>query len=102
VEGHPDLAIEIVSPDSVERDYEEKRQKYEEAGVPEYWIVDEVESKVTVLSLDRKGRYRQVRPKGGILYSKVLSGFWIKPQWLWQKPLPDVQEVLAEILAVEK
>ncbi len=102
VEGHPDLAVEIVSPDSVDRDYEKKREKYEEAGVPEYWIVDELEDKVTLLHLDRKGQYRQIRPKGGILYSKVLPGFWLKPQWLWQEPLPDVQEVLAEILAEEK
>jgi Uma2 family endonuclease len=99
VEGHPDLAVEIVSPDSVERDYEKKRQKYEEAGIAEYWIVDEIENKVTVLSLDRKGKYRQVRPRGGILYSKVLPGFGLRAQWLWQKPLPDVLDVLNEILA---
>ncbi|MCI0456202.1 MAG: Uma2 family endonuclease [Gemmataceae bacterium] len=102
IEGHPDLAVEIVSPDSVERDYEKKRQKYEEAGIPEYWIVDELEGKVTLLALDRRGKYRQVRPKSGILHSKVLPGFWLKPQWLWQEPLPEVLEVLNEILAAEE
>jgi Uma2 family endonuclease len=45
VNGPPDLAIEIVSPDSVERDYETKRDLYQDAGVQEYWIVDEVEEK---------------------------------------------------------
>src|ERR1043166_9138163 len=39
--GPADLAIEIVTPDSVERDYERKRLLYERFGVTEYWIVDE-------------------------------------------------------------
>jgi Uma2 family endonuclease len=36
VEGPPDLALEIVSPDSIQRDYDLKRQKYEKAAVPQY------------------------------------------------------------------
>src|SRR5437870_821596 len=47
VRGGPDLAVEIVSPESEERDYQKKRKQYEEAGIPEYWIVDEPEQKVT-------------------------------------------------------
>ncbi len=43
VDGPPDLAIEIVSPESVERDYEKKRKQYQRARVPEYWIIDEEE-----------------------------------------------------------
>ena len=35
VDGPPDLAVEIVSSDSVERDYENKRRRYEAAGVLE-------------------------------------------------------------------
>ena len=38
VDGPPDLAIEIVSPDSIERDYQKKLKQYEEAGVLAYWI----------------------------------------------------------------
>src|SRR5262245_42981402 len=40
VDGPPDFAIEVVSPDSVDRDYELKREAYENAGVQEYWIID--------------------------------------------------------------
>src|SRR5205809_39351 len=40
IDGPPDLAVEIVSPDSVQRDYLQKRAIYEEAGVREYWIID--------------------------------------------------------------
>src|SRR6185312_5741056 len=40
LEGPPDLAMEIVSPDSVERDWREKYDDYQAAGVREYWIID--------------------------------------------------------------
>ena len=40
-EGPPDLALEMVSPESAERDYVTKRHLYEKHGVREYWIVDE-------------------------------------------------------------
>jgi Uma2 family endonuclease len=41
--------IEVVSPDSVARDYRYKRTEYAALEIPEYWIVDPLESKVTVL-----------------------------------------------------
>ena len=37
-EGAPDFVIEIVSPKSVDRDWNEKFAEYEAAGVREYWI----------------------------------------------------------------
>ncbi|NJR62217.1 MAG: Uma2 family endonuclease [Cyanobacteria bacterium CRU_2_1] len=45
------LAIEIVSPDSVKRDYRFKRAEYASFGIPEYWIVDPAAQKVTLLLL---------------------------------------------------
>lgn len=33
--------VEVVSPDSRERDYHVKARGYAAAGIPEYWIVDE-------------------------------------------------------------
>jgi Uma2 family endonuclease len=98
VNGAPDLAMEIVSRESVERDYEAKRELYQGAGVEEYWIVDEVEQKVTLLRLAANGKYREVRPKKGELHSQVVSGFWIRPEWLWQNPLPKKVEVLKLLL----
>ena len=96
--GAPDLAIELVSPDSVDRDYIVKREKYRQAGVQEYWIIDEAIKKVTVLRLDARGRYREVKPRGGAFYSEVLPGFWFRPEWLWQSPLPNKLPVLRQIL----
>ena len=45
----PLLVIEVVSPDSVTRDYRYKRTEYAALEIPEYWIVDSLELKVTVL-----------------------------------------------------
>ena len=98
VVGPPDLAVEVVSPDSIERDYGKKRSQYERFGVPEYWIVDEIERKVTLLRLGPKGKYREVRPKQGKLHSDVLPDFWIRPEWLWEETRPTTMQALQEIL----
>jgi Uma2 family endonuclease len=45
------LSVEIVSPDSVKRDYRFKRAEYASFGIPEYWIVDPIAQKVTLLLL---------------------------------------------------
>ena len=101
VEGPPDLAIEIVSPESVERDYEKKRKQYQRAGIPEYWIIDEEEKTVLLLRLDARGRYREVRSRRGMLHSDALPGFWLDPKWLWQRPRPIALAILQQLLAVQ-
>ena len=47
-----DLVMEVVSPDSRDRDRRQKRLDYAEAGIPEYWIVDPIDDTVTVLALE--------------------------------------------------
>lgn len=98
VEGPPDLAIEIVSPESVDRDYRDKRKQYQRAGVAEYWIVDEMQRKVTLLRPDERGGYRAVKPRRGVLHSTVLPGFWLRPEWLWP-PRPAKAAILRQLLA---
>jgi len=98
VNGPPDLAVEIVSPDSVDRDYEKKRRLYERTGVAEYWIIDELEKKVTLLRVGETGVYQQVPPRSGILRSKVMKGFWLREAWLWQEKLPRPLKTLREIM----
>jgi Uma2 family endonuclease len=99
IAGAADLALEVVSPESVERDYVKKKRQYEHFGFREYWIVDEAERKVIVYRLDDKGKYREVKPRKGKLHSAVLTGFWLDPAWLWQRPLPDELETLQRIMA---
>ncbi len=48
----PLLIVEVVSPESVKRDYRYKRSEYAALEIPEYWIVDPIESKVTILLLE--------------------------------------------------
>ncbi|WP_088241853.1 Uma2 family endonuclease [Calothrix rhizosoleniae] len=45
----PLLVVEVVSPESVKRDYRYKRSEYAALEISEYWIVDPTELKVTVL-----------------------------------------------------
>jgi Uma2 family endonuclease len=96
VQGPPDLAVEVVSPDSIDRDYEKKRDQYERAGVREYWILDELSKTVTLLRLAR-GKLREVPVKQGVFLSRAVPGFWFKPAWLWQNPLPDEMKTLQQI-----
>jgi Uma2 family endonuclease len=98
VEGAPDLVIEIVSPDSVERDYETKRKQYQQFQVPEYWIIDEEEKSVLLLRRNRRGRYQEIQPRRGIFRSEVLTGFWLDPSWLWQ-PRPSRLAIIQQLLA---
>ena len=46
-----DLVMEIVSPDDPERDKVTKRREYAQSGIPEYWIVEPVDSSISVLTL---------------------------------------------------
>lgn len=54
----PLLAVEIISPESIKRDYRFKRSEYAALEIPEYWIVDPLEKKVTVLFLE-EGFYEE-------------------------------------------
>lgn len=49
----PPLLVEVVSPESVERDYHQKTSEYAAIGVQEYWIVDPLENKVTICLLEQ-------------------------------------------------
>lgn len=54
----PFLIVEIVSPDSLTRDYRYKRSEYAALEVSEYWIVAPQENKITVLVLN-EGLYEE-------------------------------------------
>lgn len=68
----PLLAVEVLSPSNRGYDLVTKRNLYERARVPSYWIVDPDEPSVTVLELDDDGRYDEVeRVTGGGIVSVV-------------------------------
>jgi Uma2 family endonuclease len=47
----PILVVEVVSPKQEQRDYRYKRSEYAARQIPEYWIIDPILNKVTVLEL---------------------------------------------------
>lgn len=98
LEGPADLVIEIVSPESRARDRGSKFYEYEEATIPEYWLIDPGRQSAEFYQLDAARRYRPAAPDaGGVYRSSALPGFWLKVDWLWQEPLPKVLEVLREM-----
>lgn len=99
LEGAPDLVMEIVSDDSVERDWRTKYHEYEQAGVREYWVIDPPHQRVGVYRLNEAGRFEDVPIQEGAFHSSVVNGFWIRPEWLWREPLPNTAEI-SRILGV--
>jgi Uma2 family endonuclease len=98
LEGPADLVIEITSPESRLRDRGEKFAEYEAGGVREYWIIDPDARRVDFFRLDPEGRYQRFGPDpDGIYRAAAVPGFWIRPDWLWQDPLPASLGVLREL-----
>jgi Uma2 family endonuclease len=101
MEGGPDIAVEIVSRDSVTRDYNEKRELYQSAGVEEYWIVDPRAKRVQFLQLI-DGQYELAPLEDNRIFrSRVIPGFWLNVDWLLQRPVPPAYDCLQEILAAK-
>lgn len=71
----PELVIEVVSPSSRHRDYEEKPEEYLRFGVAEYWIIDD-ERQEMLVHRRVAGRYEtQVVRHGEVYRPTVLKGF---------------------------
>lgn len=96
LEGAPDLIMEIVSPESQARDWREKYLEYASAGVREYWVIDPLGQNVEAYALGEQNQYRQIEEVEDRIHSTVVAGWYLKPAWLWQAPLPRVLEILAE------
>jgi Uma2 family endonuclease len=85
-----DLVMEVVSPGGRMRDFRYKRLDYEAAGISEYWIIDPLETAVTVLTLDG-GVFREhgVFTPGHRATSVLLPGFAIDVEDLFRAVVED-------------
>lgn len=98
LDGPADLVVEIVSPESVGRDRGEKFYEYEEAGIPEYWLLDPQVKRAEFYQLGEAAQYQLATlDEVGRYRSREVAGFWLKVAWLWQEPLPPTDEALMEI-----
>ena len=88
IDGAPDIVVEILSPGTAKRDLGTKRQAYEAAAVPEYWIVDIESGAVEVLSLER-GSYAR-------------AGLYRRDDTLRSRVLPDLALALAAVFSSKK
>jgi Uma2 family endonuclease len=96
--GGPDIAVEIVSHDSGYRDYVEKKQLYQDAGVLEYWLIDPLERRAEFYRL-HENQYELVPlERGNIFRSTAMEGFWLDVKWLLTKPRPKSYKILQEIV----
>lgn len=96
-EGAADLTIEVVSPESYYRDTQDKFNEYEQAGVKEYWIIDIERQTSQFYVLDETGKYRlRQLDAGGIFQSTVIDGLWLRVEWFWREPLPQMAAIFKE------
>ncbi|MFZ0545716.1 MAG: Uma2 family endonuclease [Candidatus Promineifilaceae bacterium] len=87
IEGVPDLVIEILSPSNWPYDRNQKFLTYQQAGVPEYWIVDYRAKTVERFSLD-EGEYllwEGIRHIGENVTSQVLMGLEVAVSDIFRK-----------------
>lgn len=96
-EGAADLVIEVISPESIVRDSEDKFEEYEAAGVKEYWLLNPNRRTATFYGFDEKGKYKMLPISAeGIFESRVIENLWLDTNWLWQEDLPNLIVILKE------
>ena len=82
-----DLVMEVVSPDKPERDTVDKVRDYAQAGIPEYWIVNPITERITVLKL------------AGDEYTP--HGDWSRGEWATSALLPNFSVEVSAVLDAE-
>jgi Uma2 family endonuclease len=80
----PFLVVEIVSESTRSTDYRSKRSEYAVLDIPEYWIVDPIERKVTICSL-REG-----------FYDEAIFG---EEERITSPTFPELAAIVSQILA---
>ena len=82
IEGAPDLVVEVLSPSTARMDRVLKLDRYAEAGVREYWLVDPV-ARTFEIRVNDGGRFVAHAPIGGSWTSPVVAGVELDIDALW-------------------
>jgi Uma2 family endonuclease len=97
-DGAPDLIIEIVSPESQERDRQTKFTEYQQGGVSEYWLIDPLTEEIEYYRLDENGQYQNILPSAdGFYFSNAVPNLRFKSSWLWAVREPALTRVMREM-----
>ena len=95
LDGPADLVVEIISPDSEERDRVHKFAEYERGGVCEYWLIDPQKRVAEFYVLGKDGKYvLRAQGEAGEYHSAVLQGLRLRIEWLWALP-PEIEVLKA-------
>jgi len=96
----PDLIMEIISAGDSRREVVAKQAQYERIGVKEFWAIDQPQRRLRIHFLNEAGRYELLPVVDGIGRSRVITGFYLREDWLWRQPheLPSPFGVVRELL----
>jgi Uma2 family endonuclease len=87
LDGAADVAVEVVSPGTGSTDRGDKYFEYEVSGVKEYWLIDPERLHAEFYQLgDDKLYHTMSLSEGNIFRSAIITGFWFRIDWLWNKP----------------
>ncbi|KPA09358.1 protein containing DUF820 [Candidatus Magnetomorum sp. HK-1] len=84
-----DMCIEFVSDTEkkgLENDTIVKKIEYSQAGVKEYFILDRKKKETAFYRLNSQGKYKKIKPRNGVIESKVLPGFKFRVKDLYSQP----------------
>ncbi|NOZ05810.1 MAG: Uma2 family endonuclease [Chloroflexi bacterium] len=102
LERPPEVAVEIISRESVRRDRGEKYLEYADAGVHEYWLIDGRREVAEFYRLDDTRHYKTVfAEREGVYHSEAISGFALQVDWLWQVPRPRPELAVLEMTGAD-
>jgi len=85
--GAPDLIVEILSPGNSRKEIRLKYDLYEEAGVKEYWIIQPAEETISVLNLNKNGKFEgaTIYTSGDNIESGAVPGLKIAVEDIFRK-----------------
>ncbi len=99
--GPADICIEVVAPGSVVRDYGEKFEAYERAGVGEYWLLDPARREARFFRVSETGLYASAALDSASCYrTPRLPALALDVASLWVDDLPDVAEIVQRVRAM--
>jgi Uma2 family endonuclease len=87
--GIYDLCVEFLSDSKksyVTNDTVEKKREYSQAGVREYYIIDEKKEHTAFYIRNATGRFVRIKPHQGIIRSTVLPGFQFRIKDIYSQP----------------